>query len=688
MYIKKITINNFKIYFGENTISFPLLNSKNVCVISGDNGYGKTTLLTALVWCLYGNQIQEVDQFFKDRVNATGGYKKYLHTCMNRHAFENNQSEYSVSIDLKGVELPGIYCDTIQISRSFNISKSNEFLAIYMDGNPSELVDEIGKQLFIQDFILPKGLAKLFFFDAEKIVRLAEVQSLHERRLFSQAYSEVLGVKKYEDLRTNLSDLMIRFRRDSASDEERKQFEELRKEIDGIEREINEKERKKENMIAQNSELRTQSDELQEKLLREGNTLSISEINSLREEKTRLDEIRKRLNTEFRDLFELAPFALAGQLMTQIETQIDSEDKYNRTVISQDNIKTKIKSIVDALSADKNKITENLGEEIKEYYVSKVNTLAHTYLIEKQSVDQENIKLLHNFNVDEMNRFKAILVNLRTTYKEKLQTLNSELKSNRIAFDSVSRVLNNAESNEKDPLIRKYREERRNIEESLQHIEEVALQLSQEIGALEYELILKNKNFEEIAKKIKVDRIYFEKDQLVSRLINELDEFIKRIKNQKKKSLEERILTNLQLLMHKKDFIKKIIIEVNDNILDILLFDKRDNEIRKEDLSKGEQQLYATALLKALVEESGIQFPVIVDSPLQKFDDKHSKNVITNFYPKISKQVIILPLRNKELSKQEYKMLYKNIGCSYLIENNDDSSSSFREVKSETLFKN
>ena len=51
----------------------------------------------------------------------------------------------------------------------------------------------------------------------------------------------------------------------------------------------------------------------------------------------------------------------------------------------------------------------------------------------------------------------------------------------------------------------------------------------------------------------------------------------------------------------------------------------------KEELSKGEQQLYATALLKSLVEESGIDFPVVVDSPLQKFDDRHSINVITKF---------------------------------------------------------
>jgi hypothetical protein len=37
-----------------------------------------------------------------------------------------------------------------------------------------------------------------------------------------------------------------------------------------------------------------------------------------------------------------------------------------------------------------------------------------------------------------------------------------------------------------------------------------------------------------------------------------------------------------------------------------------DEIIDKDSLSKGEQQLYATALLKALVDESGIKFPVFI----------------------------------------------------------------------------
>ena len=60
--------------------------------------------------------------------------------------------------------------------------------------------------------------------------------------------------------------------------------------------------------------------------------------------------------------------------------------------------------------------------------------------------------------------------------------------------------------------------------------------------------------------------------------------------------------------MHKKDFVHDIRINVYEDVMDIDLIDKQGQIIEKDSLSKGEQQLYATALLKALVEESGIKF--------------------------------------------------------------------------------
>lgn len=685
MYIEKIKLNNYKIYFGENTVVLPPVSAKNVSIISGDNGCGKTTLLTALVWCLYGNQTQDVDEFFKEKITTIGGYRSYLITAMNRLAREKGETQYSVSIDLKGVKLPGISCDTMIITRSYTLGGVSDVLTIMIDGNHSELVDDMGKQLFIQDFVLPKELAKLFFFDAEKIVKLAEIQSLQEKQLLSQSYSEVLGIRKYEDLRNSLKDLTIRFRRDSATEDEQIQFKELGDEIRRIENTIKSKEKAKEKLIEKKGELRIESDLLQDKLLREGNTLSVSEINALRSEKSSLLEVRKELMSDFRELFELAPFAIAGKVLVEVENQLDIEDKYRKSHVDKEILKNKMGMIVDALKDDTSEAAKHISDEVKSYYQIKIRDLINAQFAE-EDVNLKNTERLHNYSSEEHRRFQAIISNLRTTYRERLQSLNRELRENKVALADVSKKLTDAESIETDELITSYRQERDGVERSIYKIDERTHQLSQEIGALENSLLSRQKIFKDVAEKVNVNKEYQDKDQLVTRLIEELDDFIMRMRNVKKASIENRILSNIQRLMHKEGFIHKVSVEVMGKFLDIVLYDKRGAEIKKNELSKGEQQLYATALLKALVEESGVDFPVFVDSPLQKFDEKHSHNIIQGFYPYISKQVVILPLLNKELSQTEYQLLMEHVGSVYIIENTGADSSEFRAVEPQELF--
>lgn len=686
MHIQKIVINNFKIYHGENILSFPIENKGNICVISGNNGYGKTTLLTALVWCLYGNQIQEVDEFFKEKISVIGGYPTFLKSCLNKVSRDENVSEFSVSIHFRGVELPGIFCDTLQITRKFDIRKTKDELEIYLDEIPNELVDEMGKQLFIQDFVLPKELAKFFFFDAEKIVRLAEIQSLHEKRVLSQAYSEALGIKRYVDLRESLIDLKIRFRKKSASDSDKVLFETLGKEIKSFEKSINGLQDKKEKLLQEKDELKTRVDEIQEKLLREGNTYSSSEIDKLRERRNDLSEKIKELQNEFRDLFDLAPFAIMGNVLVNIKSQLEKEEKTSNHYSNQENLKTQTQNILNALKRDDTPITKDIPERIKAYYLQTVNELMDKYLIKETEVVEKDIVILHNFNVDEMKKFQSVFTTLRTKYKQTIQKFNSELTYVKNEYDEVSKALKNIESKIKDPLIRKFRVERSEYENRIRLIDEETLTISQEIGKIENEQLTKNRILDEITQKIKVDESFIEKDKLITRLVSELDEFIYQIQERKKSSFEKKLLENISLLMHKKHFIAGVNVRFKDDLIEITLLDSTGKEIKKEELSKGEQQLYATALLKSLVEESGIHFPVVVDSPLQKFDEQHSQNVISFFYPKISEQVIILPLREKELSEKEYKLLSEHIVCSYVIENNGDSSSSFKDIKPEYLF--
>jgi DNA sulfur modification protein DndD len=132
--------------------------------------------------------------------------------------------------------------------------------------------------------------------------------------------------------------------------------------------------------------------------------------------------------------------------------------------------------------------------------------------------------------------------------------------------------------------------------------------------------------------------------------------------------------------MHKKGFVKRVEVEIIGDDIDIVLKNSRGEEIKKESLSKGEQQMYATALLRGLVEESDIQFPVFIDSPMQKFDEQHAENIVKYFYPNVSEQVVIFPLINKELTEREFNILSKHIANTFLINNIHEDKSEFLPI--------
>lgn len=211
--------------------------------------------------------------------------------------------------------------------------------------------------------------------------------------------------------------------------------------------------------------------------------------------------------------------------------------------------------------------------------------------------------------------------------------------------------------------------------------------MGEKIGALKNEIKTLKQRQEELRKKIDDSRRYSEKDKKTQDLIHNLKDFIKDFKVTTKKKLEENILNELNILMHKKGFIKKVVVDINQagDDVDINLFNSRDEKIDKGSLSMGERQMYASALLKALVDESDIEFPVFIDSPMQKFDKDHAENVIKEFYPNVSKQVVLFPLIHKELTESEFELLKPNISRSYIIRNLNTDSSNFVESEPDHL---
>ena len=289
------------------------------------------------------------------------------------------------------------------------------------------------------------------------------------------------------------------------------------------------------------------------------------------------------------------------------------------------------------------------------------------------------------FNDSESNEFQALFDNIRYSFSTIFKQLVKDIKNNALFLAKTQRKIVEAEYDDGNADIKEIRMRKAEVDELLAQLDIQTRQLSEQIGTLNKDLKVLKKQLSEVAKHVRVDKTDKEKDLIAERLIGELTTFLFELRAKRKFSLEKKIMAGINVLMHKADFIHSVRIDLQDDIIEIELLDKAGEIISKEKLSKGEQQLYATAILNALVEESGIEFPVFIDSPLQKFDSIHSRNIITKFYPSVSKQVVIFPLLGKELSEDEYNALLPNVNRVYVIEN-EDGCSSFRKITPNKLF--
>lgn len=678
MNIRKIVLNNFKIYKGQNELNFDPDPNKNIHIISGFNGFGKTTLLSSLVWCLYGKNMQEVDKEFKEAIVEAGGYKFFLKENLNRAAKAEGEALYEVRISFGQINIPGLVFNDIEIVRSFSLNDQSENVTVLIDGRENELVNELGLELFIHDFILPKEVAKFFFFDAEKITALAEMNTIEDKRQLSKAYSEVLGIKKYDDLRNNLLNLRYKYSKASVKPEEKQKVVKLEKEENELNRLLELQENKLEQLQESIEIDKSKLNDLQLKLIKEGTDHSVKQIIELRREKDVLGVKIDQLKSEFKDLLELAPFAIAFKQMEEVEEQLQAENLKKSSIQDRELVSKKIKAFnKDLLDAFKDIKSRNIVDQL----------LVKHFLT---GMDDQNgdIKVLHDFTDQEFLQFGALMSSLRKNYLNKFKEISRELKLHKTQQNYIIQKVIKLESKETGKVVKAIRQDKDEVENCILNAESKKEQLIEEKGQLKQELITKERILSELLKKVNLNEGFLEKDILAERLITKLTGFIDKIRKEKKNALEKRIASTLKDLMHKDSFIDRIQVDIFDEIIEIKIIDTKGREIPKNALSKGEQQLYASAILKSFVDESNIEFPVFVDSPLQKFDAQHATNIIKGFYPYISKQVVIFPLLNKELVENEYQLMMKHVKSAHIIRNLNQDASTFEKVKPENLFIN
>ncbi|MDR2824945.1 MAG: DNA sulfur modification protein DndD, partial [Prevotellaceae bacterium] len=510
-------------------------------------------------------------------------------------------------------------------------------------------------------------IARFFFFDSEKIITLAETNTIEEKRKLCSAYNEVLGVKKYEDLKKNLENMRLRFRRKSDDVDSRNKLNSLLSKQKSLNETISEQEQQTADFDSQLVLLRKEDENLQMQLLREGNGTTLEELN--RQEAV-LEITRKKdadYKQQLKQFLEFAPFAISGKLLQQTKMQLEQD--FN-ILQSQNDIRNQ-NFLLGNINAEMQQVFNNIkiSVEDKKHLVNSFNRIISKY--QNQAIDE--IPLL-NVGKEDLDEFLSVYSNITTTYRVEFERLADDYRKNKQIMERTARNISNMHSKENDRVIKSIRGQKNESERKIAELEQKIRQLHEERGAINKELAVVSRQVAELSKKISVDDSDSKKDKVAEQLITELNTFLVSLKNEKKNSLERRIKTTMNNLMHKIDYIGKVDVVIVDDIIDINLYSKDNILIKKELLSKGEQQLYATSLLKALVEESGIQFPVFIDSPLQKFDKSHANKIITEFYPTVSKQVVLFPLLHKELTKSELETMKPYIHSAYFLKNENSYS--------------
>ena len=172
------------------------------------------------------------------------------------------------------------------------------------------------------------------------------------------------------------------------------------------------------------------------------------------------------------------------------------------------------------------------------------------------------------------------------------------------------------------------------------------------------------------------------KDKIAStkNYIDALQGFIDNQKKSKKDSLAINLLLELNKLMHKLQtegsrFIEdtKIDILPDGRGLKVTIFDSEGKEVPKESFSTGEKQIYISCLIKAILKEAIQNFPIFIDTPLGRLDHEHIENILRDYYPELSNQVVLLATNN-EITPRRYNNIVSRVAKSYLIVNENRKS--------------
>ena len=632
MRFNSIKINNYRQY-KEIEFNFPKKSYNDLHIIIGQNGIGKTNILNAVTWCLYG-----VEPHLGDESRSLPKYnlesKKEL--LMN--------SEEIVNIDVKILaEVSGKFVEfyrSLAINIETEFEYEDKFIVSTTDEYDNTITFEGQEASFFVNRYTPEKIREYFYFDGEQLHNyfLSEEDARIRDSVYTISQVDMLTrindrlgkiINKKEKEAGKLSpDIDIINNEIMKIDSE---IEEHKKSILELEEQIT----KSENVIKINSEYLRGQDNLPE--LEEKFQKLKEEVDQLEEERDDLSNELKSFISEYKVILSFYPIALRTlQIIIDKEKNhslppnIDKDlllrmlSEHKCLVCGQglnDNEEKKIRSTLEQIlvSSETSHLLVNIKSELeriieagKNYEPIKKTLLKRVRNNEKHLNDVE-IKLQ---NIDnEINKF---------TDKEKVKLWHSE-RSNHEKLLKINLQKLGVSKNQLD----------KSESELRKHQEKLTMALSQlgECSRLN-EMILFTKNSRAIVKKMEEEMMLEVKHKMEVKTTNYFDD-----------------------LVWKKNTYKCISLD-NDYHLDLI---HKEGYSCVGSCSAAERSLLALSFTLALHEVSGFKSLLFIDTPVARVSDVNRINFARVLKKVSESKQIILTFSPDEYSEEIRQIFESNV---------------------------
>lgn len=644
MHFSRIELYNYGIYKGLHSLNLiDQTGNKNVTLVGGMNGRGKTTILDSIFLCLYGRKASEY---------ITG--KKEAYTKVLKDRINKSSEDKSTHIRLT-MEMDDDENTIISIVRSWQLDgkKINSKLLVEKNGIEDAYLSE-NWEYYVEELI-PFGIAKFFFFDNEKISQIADDDAFDK---IKDSIKSVMGVTTIESLCAHVE----KIRKEKNSNLKKSGNNALSKESDELTQRIEECETKIRNLFAQKAALIPESEKISDTLeqteqafWKKGGNLGLNHDDIIRDQhalKEQADSLKEEALTLASN--PATPLCLCKNLTISTYNKINSEEttrakKYSLPIVS---------SLYEALLSQFSSTYEESSDTYKA--LSKIVTRQLNELKQDASAEQTSVltplakTLIEKFVSEDINSIQAKAAHIISENEKvitSLQQLEVHLSSSAEKNDTI-KLLN---------AIKDLQAKKTQIESEIAKREDA-------IRSAQYEKEQLEKQLNKVLLKIATDADTSDDNVRIieysTMTLEVMTEFVHRLQAQKVNQLEKNITSCFEFLAQKQAIITSISIDAET--LDITLRDYNGGVLLKDQLSAGEKQMFAISILWGLALSSGYKLPVIIDTPMARLDSAHRTNFINKYLPNASSQVIVLST-DEEINGKYLEDIKEYVNTTYTL---------------------